>query len=229
MAKVVDFIVWLPLIIITRYFELERNYVEKLHQNEITLKRDIQTIFSFNKSKNYQKEIPKWSPNSFLSKTHHQNCIEVHWKDLDLSSIKIILKKVHRNDVDFFPIEITLKKIHRNNVDFSLIDIMSNKVRRNGVDFLPIKSTSKKYVETARIFCLSKLHRKNTSKRRENSSIFFSTYRRNIDIESTLIQRVTAIGKVSIFFINVYHFFVHGLILISLNNIFSTKSSCHQS
>ena len=103
-----------------------------------------------------------------------------------------------------------------------------------------------KYVETAWIFCPSKVRRKSTSKRqgffayqnyiekiRRNDvkirRYFFSTYRRNIDIESTLIQRVTAIGKVSIFFINVYHFFVHGLILISLNNIFSTKSSCHQS
>ena len=112
---------------------------------------------------------------------HHQNCIEVHWKDLDLSSIKIILKKVHRNDVDFFPIKITLKKIHRNNVDFSLIDIMSNKVRRNGVDFLPIKITSKRQGFFAYQNYIEKIRRNDVKIRR----YFF----RRIDVISTLNRR----------------------------------------
>ena len=40
----------------------ERNYFEKVHQNEITLKGDNQNIFIFNKMKTSQKEISKRLP-----------------------------------------------------------------------------------------------------------------------------------------------------------------------
>ena len=82
-------------------------------------------------------------------------------------------KKKHRNDVDISLIEVTPNKIRRNDVNFSLIEITSKRVRRNDVDFSPIEITSKKYVEMTWKF----IH------------IFFSTYRRNMDIKSTSVRR----------------------------------------
>ena len=66
---------------------------------------------------------------------------------------------------------------HHNNVEFLLIDITSEKVRRNNADFSPIEITSKKYVENTWKFI----------------EIFFLTYPRNIDIESTSIQRIVSV------------------------------------
>ena len=69
--------------------------------------------------------------------------------------------KIHRNNVDFSSIEIRSKQKHRNDVD-----ITPNKLRRNDVDFSPIEITLKKCLEMKWKFI----------------DIFFSTYRRNIDI-----------------------------------------------
>ena len=155
------------------------------------MKRDIQTIFSFNKQKTYQKEISKRSPILVFQKhimksmselwqfSIHQPCIEiVHWKDVDIPSIKITSKEVHRNDVEFLSIEITSRKVHWNNVNFSLINIASNKIRRNYVDFSPIDITWKKCVEMTWKFV----------------DIFFLTYRRNININSTSTRHVMPVG-----------------------------------
>ena len=75
----------------------------------------------------------------------------------------------HRNNVG---------KVRRNNVDFSLTDITSSKVRRNDVELLAIEFTLKKYIDTTRKYI----------------DISFSTYRRNIDIESTSILRTVPVG-----------------------------------
>ena len=64
---------------------------------------------------------------------------------------------------------------NRNYGDFSSTEITSKKARRNDIDFSPIEITSKKYVD---IFF---------------TDILFSTYWRNIDIESTSIRRVVSV------------------------------------
>ena len=65
------------------------------------------------------------------------------------------------------------QKRRENDVDFSISEITSKKVRGNDVDFLISKTTSKKCVEMTWKFV----------------EIWSSTYRSNIDIESTTIQR----------------------------------------
>ena len=81
------------------------------------------------------------------------------------------IKKIHQNNVDVTSNEITSKKVSRNGVDFSPIKLSSIKLRRNDVNFLPIEITLKKYVDMMWKFI----------------DVFFSTYPRNIDIESTSI------------------------------------------
>ena len=104
----------------------------------------------------------------------HENCIKiVHLKDVVLSSIKITSKKVRQNYVDFSPIKISSKKEHWNKIDLLIINNTSNKGRWNDLDFSLVEITSKKYVEATWRFV----------------NIFFSTYLRNIDIESTSIRR----------------------------------------
>ena len=39
---------------------MEQNYLEKVHQNNIKSKRDIQTTLAFNISETYRKKISKW-------------------------------------------------------------------------------------------------------------------------------------------------------------------------
>ena len=48
---------------------MEQNYFEKVHQNEITLKRDVQTTLIFDTSKTYQKEILK-QPRLLIFQNH---------------------------------------------------------------------------------------------------------------------------------------------------------------
>ena len=70
-----------------------------------------------------------------------------------------------------------VKKVRLNNVDVLPIEMGSNKIRRNEADTLPIKITSKNSVKmTGKLI-----------------DIFFSTYRRYIDIESTSICRVVSV------------------------------------
>ena len=63
-------------------------------------------------------------------------------------------------------------------MDFSTIQITSKKVHENNVDFSISKITSKKYVEKTWKFV----------------AIWSLAYRRNIDLELTLIRRGVPIG-----------------------------------
>ena len=94
---------------------------------------------------------------------------KVRVNSVDFSTIKITSKKVSGNNVDFSTMEITSKKIFGNHVDFSTIEITSKKVRGKNVYFLTSEVTSKKYVEMTWKFV----------------KLWPSTYRRNIDVEST--------------------------------------------
>ena len=96
---------------------------------------------------------------------------KVRANNVYFSTIKISLKKIHANNVNFFTIKIMSTKVSGNNVDFSNIEITSKKVRRNDVDFSISKITLKKYVEMTWKFV----------------KIWSSSYRHNIDIESTSI------------------------------------------
>ena len=70
--------------------------------------------------------------------------------------------------------KIRSKKVHRNNVDILFIEVTPNKVPQNDADFSPIEIILKMSVKmTWKII-----------------DIFFSIYRRNIDIEWTSIRRV---------------------------------------
>ena len=137
-------------------------------------------------------------------------------KKKSMKRIKTTLKKVHWNDVDFSPIKITSKKVHRKNGDFRPIDITSKKVRRNDMDISQIKITSKsyvkisssfcsliscgtKYVETTWFFPIEITLKKYVEATWKYDDIFFSTYRRNIDIEWMLITRVALVGFAEIF------------------------------
>ena len=98
--------------------------------------------------------------------------------------------KIHRNKADFSSIEKRSKK----NRYFEILIFHSWKLRQTKyVETTSIFCSSKihrrKYFETTSIFRPSKLHRKSTSKWRGNLSIFFLTYRRNINIKLTSIQR----------------------------------------
>ena len=144
---------------------LKRYEVQKGHSNNLV----------FNISKTYQNDH-----NFFcLSKSHQNMCSYIilvlqlnctkkpHRNNLDFSSIEIGLKKVRRNDVNSSLIEITSKKVRGNDVHFSLIEIASKKICQNDVDFSSIEIRSKMYVEMTWKFI----------------NIFFSAYRRNIDIK----------------------------------------------
>ena len=97
---------------------------------------------------------------------------------MGFSTIEITSKKVRGNSVDFSTSEITSKKVHGNHVNFSTSKITSKKVHGNHVDFSTIEITSKKYVEMTWKF----------------AEIWSSTYRRNMRVESTWIQRGVLVG-----------------------------------
>ena len=111
----------------------------------------------FNISKTYQNDH-----NFFCLSKSHQNMCSYIILVLQLNCTK----KPHRNNIDFLAIEIGLKKVRRNDVHFSLIEITSKKICQNDVDFSSIEIRSKMYVEMTWKFI----------------NIFFSAYRRNIDI-----------------------------------------------
>ena len=92
--------------------------------------------------------------------------------------MEIRSKKVSRHTVDNLTKEITSKKVRRNNMDFLTIEITQKKVRGNNEDFLISEIASKKYVEMTWKFI----------------KIWCSMYRRNIHIESTLIQHEVPVG-----------------------------------
>ena len=81
-------------------------------------------------------------------------------------------KKIHPNNVEFSSIEVSSKNLHRNDVAILIIEVTLNKVCQNDVDFWHIEITSKKYVEMMW----------------KSLNMFFSMYRRNIDIESVSIR-----------------------------------------
>ena len=105
--------------------------MEKIYQNDIRSKRDIQKSLVFDMSKTskgphffvFQKRIKIRA-----SKLHQFSSKIAFKKYTETTSTAITLKeKQHRNDVDFSPIEIVLNKVHRNDVDFLLIEITSKK------------------------------------------------------------------------------------------------------
>ena len=97
------------------------------------------TIFIFNKSKIYEKEISKQP--RYLIFLLHQNCINFF---IDGNPIK----KVHPNDKELLPVKVTSKKVHRNYVDFLPIEITLEKARQNDTEFSSIGITSRKFVGT---------------------------------------------------------------------------------
>ena len=97
---------------------------------------------------------------------------------MDFSTSEITSIKVREINVDFSTSEITSKKVRGNNVDFSISEITSKKVRGNDVNFSISEITSKKYVEMTWRFV----------------EICSSTYRRNIDVESTWIRCGVPVG-----------------------------------
>ena len=121
-------------------------------------------------------ECQKQPPEMFLTSEITPN--KVRGKDVDFPTIEITLKRVCGNDVYFSTSEITPKKVRGKEVDFSTIENTSKKVHGNDVDFSISEITSKKYVEMTWKFV----------------EIWSSTYRRNIDVESTWIRRGVLVG-----------------------------------
>ena len=131
---------------------------------------------------------------------------------VEISTIEIKLRKVCGNNVDFSTIEITSKKVCENNVDFLDIEIRSKKVRGNNMDFSTIETTAKKVRGNNMDIFTSKITPKKvrgnnvdfsfceiTSKKYVTMmwkfvQIWSSTYRRNIDVESTSIRRCLLVG-----------------------------------
>ena len=118
---------------------MERNYLEKVHQNDIKSKRDIQTTLVFNISKTYQKEILK-QPQLFTFKNHIKICVTSVFH-LNFN------KKFTETRLIFCPAKSGRKKYIKTTLIFR-----SSKLRRIN------------YVEATSIFCSPKLHRKSTSK-----------------------------------------------------------------
>ena len=56
---------------------MEQNYFEKVHRNEITSKRDVQTTLVFDISKNLPKRVIKTATIFCLSETHEYKHVEV--------------------------------------------------------------------------------------------------------------------------------------------------------
>ena len=100
------------------------------------------------------------------------------WKQRGFFEHRHYIKKVCGKNADISTIEITSKKVRENNVNFSISEITYEKVRGNDVDFSISESTSKKYVEMTWKFV----------------DIWSSTYRRNINVESTSIRRGMPVG-----------------------------------
>ena len=95
-----------------------------------------------------------------------------------VSTIEIKLKKVRGDNVGFPTIEITSKIVSGNNVDFSTSEVTLKKARENDVDFSTSEITSKKYVKMTWKFV----------------EIWKSTYKCNVDVESTLIPQGLSLG-----------------------------------
>ena len=111
------------------------------------------------------------------------------------STIKITSKKVSRNNVNFSTIEITSKKVRENNVHFLTIEITSKNVSGNNVDFSTIEITWKKVRANKVDFSISEItSKKHVEKTCKFVEIWSSTYRGNIHVESTSIQRCVPVG-----------------------------------
>ena len=83
---------------------------------------------------------------------------------MDFSARDIISKRVPGSNVDFLTMKITSKIILGNNEDFLDIEITSKKIRESNVGFSDIME------------------------------IWYSTYRRRIDVESTWIRLRVPVG-----------------------------------
>ena len=142
---------------------------------------------------------------------------KVDANDMDFSTSKITPMKGRGNHMNFLAIEIASKKVRGNNVDFSISKIKSKKVRGNDADFSISEITSKKYVKMTRKFV----------------KIYCSTYRRQIDVESTWIWSGVPVGWrlskyltwilfLAVFVVHVEHFWTwtcfEGFFIITDNN-----------
>ena len=85
---------------------MKRNYFEKIHRNEFTLKRDSKTTLIFKILKTYQKKTLK-EPRIFLLQQHIKRTMS---KLRQFFINRNYNEKVHRNDVDYSSIEINSKK-----------------------------------------------------------------------------------------------------------------------
>ena len=116
---------------------------------------------------------------SFPSKLHQENTPKQRWIFVYRNQFEKVASKWRRYFDHWSYVKHVVKhghwsyvKVCQNDVDFWHIEITSNKVRQNNVDFAPIEITSKKYVEMIW----------------KSIDMFFSMYRRNIDIESVSIR-----------------------------------------
>ena len=130
----------------------------------------------------HRKEISRNYTRGVISK-------KVSGNNVDFSTVEITSKKIRGNKVDFSTSQITPIKVRGNNVAFSAIKITLKKVRGNNVDFLTSGITTTKVRGNNMDFSTSEI----TSK--ELMEIWSSTYRRNIDIESTWIRNGVRVGK----------------------------------
>ena len=125
------------LVIATRSDQIRQQLLQKLW-----------SIFIFNKSKIYWKEILNRPPYFYFQ------------KDIKVSTSKFCRFSIHQNH---------MHRVHRNDVQFSAIKFTLKKLHRKGVNFLSIKLRRTKHVETMPNIVLSQLHRKDPSNRRGNS------------------------------------------------------------
>ena len=120
------------------YFKVEQKNFEKVHENEIASKTDLQTTLVFDTSISYQKETSK-RPRFIVFQKHFK---KAWWRFINFPSD--LHKKIHRNNLRFSSIEIRLKKAPQSDVDLFPIEITSNNLRRKDLDFWPIEITFKK-------------------------------------------------------------------------------------
>ena len=85
---------------------MERNYFEKLHQNDMKSKSDIQVTLIFDISKTYQSEI--FATSFCLSKTHQNK----HAQIISFFHQKLH-QKLHQNNVEILA--------HRNPIEQSTL------------------------------------------------------------------------------------------------------------
>ena len=125
--------------------------------------------------------VAKISFLKLLTKENLLKCfisLQLNWERRRIFIHRNFVQKVRANNVDFSTVEITSKKVRGENVAVLISEITSRKVRWNNVDFSTSEITSKKYLKMTYKFV----------------GIYSSTYRRNIDVESTSIWLGVPVG-----------------------------------